>query len=253
MHVRKRCPQLGVEHYKPEGFKIREVRFTSTAESPSGGMLSAGGMLNPDLTNNAVMSAYRIEVAPIEEVACGTTPAGSMNAGRAAMIAAAPAYLPPKAAAFDPQLGPLRSGSNDMPLGARKPKTEPMPNIATINPVDQPNASHVPPPASTTTVATAVTPTDNGSRNKKREREIWTSIESHVRGAVEETAAKGKPMNGTSNRTSVHGRVDAALGILKPVILGQQAAAFEINAAQAAVNTYNTYSRLLDTLGKMSD
>ena len=58
------------------------------------------------------------------------------------------------------------------------------------------------------------------NRDHAYEQKVWNDLQRKIKGAVEATAARSKPFNGQNDRDRVAVRVDEALDILRPMILG---------------------------------
>ena len=133
---------------------------------------------------------------------------------RAAMIATASSPNDPSMAvaphtSFKPEEGRTRrTGSNKMPLAAKKP-------IGTSWPANLPMLPKTP----DVSILQKKTPCTT-NRDYSYEQKVWNDLQRKIKGAVEATAARSKPFNGQNDRDRVAVRVDEALDILRPMILG---------------------------------
>ena len=104
--------------------------------------------------------------------------------------------------------GSQRTGSNEMPLGPKKP-------IGTSWPTNLPLLSKKPDPPKTQRKPGLTT-----TRDHTYERKVWNDLQQTIKSAVEATAAHSKPFNGQNDRGAIAKRVNDALDILRPMILG---------------------------------
>jgi hypothetical protein len=137
-----------------------------------------------------------------------------INSERAAMIATASSpndptmAVAPRTTLTLEEGGPQRTGSNEMPLGPKKP-------IGTSWPANLPMLPKKP------NVSTLQKKTPlSTNRDYTYERKVWTDLQQKIKSAVEATAARSKPFNGQNDRDRVAVRVNEALDILRPMILG---------------------------------
>lgn len=131
-----------------------------------------------------------------------------MNQQRAEMISTTPMALEPTISSTlsGEDGGPKWTGSNVMPLGPKKSIGTSWPAAAAI---------------SKKPLMPAPTPKLKPDRDYDKEKRVWKELEEMIKTAVEDTKARGKPFNGQNDRSRVTAHVKSALGILRPIILGQ--------------------------------